>query len=55
MSCQSEKGVETHDVVEEEGRQEGCGHLGVRWTMLSVSIKRAEGPRILETFLIRHK
>ena len=53
VSCQSEEGVETYDVVEEEGRQEDCGHLVMRKdTMLSVFILRAEGDRILATLII---
>ena len=30
VSGQSEEGVEADDVVEEEGYQEDCGHLGMR-------------------------
>ena len=54
VSGQSEEGVETDDVVEEEGRQEDCGHLVMRKvTMLSVFLFRAEGDRILLTLFIR--
>ena len=50
---QSEEGVEADDVVEEEGHQEDCGHLGMREdTVLSVFIFRAEGHRILYILLI---
>ena len=52
---QSEEGVEADDVVEEEGHQEDCGHLGMRVverTMFSVFIFRAESPRILSTLFI---
>ena len=50
---QSEEGVEADDVVEEEGHQEDCGHLGMRKdTVLSVFIFRAEGHRILLTLFI---
>ena len=53
VSGQSEEGVETDDVVEEEGRQEDCGHLVIRKdTMLFVFLLRAEGDRILLTLLI---
>ena len=39
---QSEEGVETDDVVEEEGYQEDCGHL----------VMRVIGPAMLNTFII---
>ena len=53
---QSEEGVEADDVVEEEGHQEDCGHLGMRVVevaaMFSVFIFRAESKRILRTLFI---
>ena len=55
VSGQSEEGVETDDVVEEEGRQEDCGHLVMRVVdiaMFFVFILRAEGDRILGTLPI---
>ena len=53
VSGPSEEGVETDDVVEEEGRQEDCGHLVMRKdTMLFVFILRAEGDRIHPTHII---
>ena len=46
--------VETDNVVEEEGHQEGCGHVGIieEEAILSVFILRAEGDRILLTLFI---
>ena len=55
VSGQSEEGVEAHDVVEEEGHQEDCGHRGMRVvepTMFSVFIIRAKRQRILPTLFI---
>ena len=51
---QSEEGVETDEVVEEEGRQEYCGHVGIieEPAMLSVFFMRAEVDRILKTLLV---
>ena len=54
---QSEEGVEADDVVEEEGNQEGCGHLVMRfveYAMFFIFIFRAEGHRILPTLIIDH-
>ena len=51
---QSEEGVETDDVVEEEGHQEDCGHLGMRvvdLAMFFVFIFRAAVDRILRTLI----
>ena len=49
---QSEEGVETYDVVEEAGHQEDCGNFGMRDTVLSVFIFRAERHRILLTLFV---
>ena len=52
---QSEEGVETDDVVEEEGHQEDCGNVVTRFVefaMFSVFIFRAESHRILLTLFI---
>ena len=49
---QSEEGVEADNVVEEEGHQEDCGHLGMRVNEPAMVFFKAEGPRILFTLFI---